>query len=288
MNRTITTAVLAVLTVAVLGLAGCSPATSTAEKDPRVWGYVTSADKAKIELAESQDGVDELVVDKVVAPGGAWVVVHADDNGKPGMRVGLAHVDKGESSNVKVKLEDLTTPNVIVAVHADRGTARKFDFDMMNKEMSPDRPYFVAGKELAKVVKVREFGIPAEAGTAAIEVADGAVVRSTHPATADPTAVRTLTVTRAAAPTDAWIVVHLDDDGAPGGRVGLVHIPAGESTDVAVPLEPLPLTDKLFVAVHADAGTPGIFDFDMMDKLNSVDQPFFVNGKEVATAIAVK
>lgn len=276
MNRKLMTAVIALTAVAALALSGCTKGGDTAEKNPKVWGYVASADNAKIELAENQDGVDQLVVDRVVAPGGAWIVVHADDNGKPGMRVGLKHVDKGESRNVKVTLKDLTTPKVIVAVHADRGTKGKFDFDMMKKEMSPDRPYFVDEKELAKVVTVREFGIPADAGTAAIEVAD------------QPGAAKTLAVAKAVAPTDAWIVVHLDDKGAPGQRVGLLHIPAGENVDVSVPLEPLALTGKVFVAVHADAGTPGVFDFDMMNKINSADQPFFVGGAEVATAVTVK
>jgi len=275
MNGTLRNVALVAGAVALLAAAGCT-STQSAEKDPKVWGYVASADSAQIDLAENQDGVEELVVDKVVAPGGAWVVVHADDNGKPGMRVGITHVDKGESTNVKVKLKDLTTPKVIVAVHADRGKAKKFDFDMMNKEMSPDRPYFVDGKELAKVVTVRDFGIPAEAGTAAIEVAD------------QPGAKGELAVDRAVAPSEAWIVVHLDDKGAPGQRVGLLHIPAGESKNVSVPLEPLALTDKLFVAVHADAGTPDVFDFDMMNKINSADQPFFVDGEEVATAVSAK
>jgi hypothetical protein len=82
-------------------------------------------------------------------------VVHADEDGTPGERVGLAHVEGGESYRVKVPLDGVTTDNVIVAVHADRGTPNEFDFDMMNKEMSPDRPYFVDEKELASVVNVR-------------------------------------------------------------------------------------------------------------------------------------
>ena len=64
---------------------------------------------------------------------------------------------------MKVPLEDLTTPKVIVAVHADKGIAGTFDFDMMNKEMSPDRPFFVDGTELAKVVdraRLRREGRP--------------------------------------------------------------------------------------------------------------------------------
>lgn len=266
------------LAVALVGLAGCSAASSQDSEEPsmKVWGYVASADNAQLEMAENQQGVDELVVSRVLSPGDAWLVVHADDNGKPGMRVGLKHVSKGESTDVKVALKDLTTPKVIVALHADRGTKDKFDFDMMNKEMSPDRPFFVDEKELAKVVTVREFGVKAEAGQAAIEVAD------------QPGASGSLTVDRAVAPAGAWIVVHLDDEGAPGQRVGLQQIPAGENASVTVKLDPLPLTDKVFVAVHADQGTPGTFDFDMMDKINSADQPYFVNDEEVATSIAVK
>jgi len=268
--------ILAVMMVLGLALSGCAGQEEPTEGAMEVWGYVASADKAQLELDENQDGVNELVVDRVLSPGDAWIVVHADDNGKPGMRVGLVHIDKGESTNVKVELEDLTTPKVIVAVHADKGTADEYDFDAMNKEMSPDRPYFVDGSELAKVVMVRDFGIPTDAGTAAIEVAD------------QPGAKGELLVARAVAPAGAWIVVHLDDDGAPGARVGLLHIPAGENTNVAVALDPLPLTDKLFVAVHADAGTPDVFDFDMMNKINSADQPYFVGEEEVATAVTVR
>jgi len=277
MNKTLARAALAALVIFALALAGCtSPSDAETSDDPAIWGYIASADDAQIEIADDQLGTDELVVDRVLAPGDAWVVVHADDNGAPGMRVGLTHVDEGESTNVKVALEGLTTPKVIVAVHADRATKSEFDFDMMNKEASPDRPYFVEGKELAGVVKVREFGVATEAGTAAIEVAD------------QPGASGTLTIDRALAPTDAWVVVHLDDDGAPGQRVGLLHIAAGENTGVVVPLEPLPLTAKLFVAVHANRGETGVFEFDMMDKINSPDQPFFIDGEEVATAVAVK
>lgn len=277
MKITLTRAALAAMLAATVALAGCtSPSDAETSDDPDVWGYVAAADSAQLEIEADQLGTDELVVDRVLAPGDAWIVVHADDNGKPGMRIGLAHISKGESTDVKVELEDVTTAKVIVAVHADRGEKNEFDFDMMSPTMSPDRPYFVDEKELALVVTVREFGVTAEAGTAAIEVAD------------QDASARTLTIDRALAPTDAWIVVHLDDDGAPGSRVGLLHISAGETLDSVVELEPLPLTDKLFVAVHADRGDAGVFEFDMMNAINSPDQPFFVDGEEVATAVSVK
>lgn len=278
MKNTLARAAMAVMIAGVLALTGCvaNPLDAETSDNPDVWGYVAAADNAQLEIEADQLGTDELVVDRVLAPGDAWIVVHADDNGKPGMRVGLAHVDKGESANVKVALEDVTTAKVIVAVHADRGEAGEFDFDMMNAEMSPDRPYFVDEKELALVVTVREFGVKADEGEAAINVAD------------QDASGGTLAVDRAVAPTDAWIVVHLDDEGAPGQRVGLLHIPAGETLAAIVELEPLPLTETLFVAIHADRGDADVFEFDMMDKINSPDQPFFVDGEEVATAVTVK
>jgi hypothetical protein len=267
-----------VIAAAALLAVGCvpNPAESELSDNPEVWGYVASASSAQLEIEEKQQGVDELVVKRVLAPQDAWVVVHLDDNGAPGMRVGLAQVKKGESLDVRVELEEVGTEKVIVALHADRGTRGEFDFDMMAPTMSPDRPYFVDEKELAAVVTVREFGVPTPQGSAAVEVEDQAGARES------------LTVRRASAPADAWIVVHLDDDGMPGARVGLLHIPAGESRDAVVSLDPLPLTDRLFIAVHADRGEAGVFEFDMMNRVNSPDQPYFIDGAEVAVAASIR
>jgi hypothetical protein len=155
MQRVIRIAVAAGLLLVAVAASACSSSGEQKDSAMKVWGYVVAAKNAKLELAETQPGADGIVVKRVLAPGDAWIVIHADDNGKPGERVGLAHVKRGETADVKVPLTKATTAKVIVAVHADRGTNNKFDFDMMNKEMSPDRPYFVDGKELAKVVTVQ-------------------------------------------------------------------------------------------------------------------------------------
>lgn len=240
-----------------------------------VWGYVADARRASLSVSD-QIGVDSLVVDKVEAPGSAWVVVHADDNGMPGERVGLAHIDKGVTTDVRVKLKDVKTEKVIIAVHADKGTLNTFDFDMDKAEKSPDRPFFVGGAELAKIVMVREFGVKDESGTADVRVQDQALNGNE------------LTVATAAAPTDAWVVVHLNDMGMPGERVGIINISAGINTDVIVEIDSdADLSSGLLVAIHADRGVPGEFEFDMDDKIGSPDQPFFVDDAEVATAVDI-
>lgn len=277
MSKKFRIATAGVLAASLLVLAGCAGTErATESEDPEVWGYVASEKSAQLEMAEDQNGADELVVDRVLVPEDAWIVVHADDNGKPGERIGLLPIDKGESTDVKVKLDKTPTANVIVAIHADRGADDEFDFDMMAKEMSPDRPFFVDEKELAAVVTVREFGVKVGEGEASIQVADQVG------------ATTTLTVDSAVAPTGAWVVVHLDNEGAPGERVGLKYVEAGTNTGISVDLYPIPLTDQLFVAVHADRGEPNLFEFDMMDKVNSPDQPFFIGEEEVATAVKVR
>jgi len=246
-------------------------------KLPKVWGYVAGEKFAQLDLAESQPGVNALVVKRVLAPADAWLVVHTDNDGMPGDRVGFKHVSKGESLDVQVPLTGVTSEKVIVALHADKGTPGKLDFDMLKKLESPDRPFFVNEKELAKVATVRTFGAKADRGTAAIEVTD------------QPGASGSIVVDSAAAPGPAWIVVHLNDNGVPGKRVGYAPIAAGENRSVTVSLSPdVPLGDSVLVAVHADRGTIGKLEFNMKDKVNSPDQPFFVDGKEVATKLGVK
>lgn len=242
-----------------------------------IWGYIVSPENAGIELGVKQLGVNELTVDKVTAPEDAWVVVHLDNDGMPGKRVGLQHISKGVSTDVRVKLERITSEKVIVAVHADRATPEKFDFDMEKATTSADRPFFVNGKELAKFVTVRTFGVKAKTGEALIETADQAG------------ATNQITIDRVISPTPAWVVVHQNDDGMPGKRIGFTHVEAGESVGTVVKLASgATLTDSVLVAVHADRGVVGQLEFDMEHKVGSPDQPFFVAGKEVATKIAIK
>ncbi len=141
--------VLALLVMTVYSFANAPEAGSMG-----VWGYVASGDDAQLEVDDQPAG-PEFVVSRVAAPTGAWIVVHANDDGMPGERVGLAHIAEGRSTDVKVPLSPQTTESVIVAVHADRGTPDQFDFDMDNKTESPDRPLFVDGMELADVVQLQ-------------------------------------------------------------------------------------------------------------------------------------
>lgn len=143
------------LVVGLLALAGCAESTEP-DADEGMTGYIASEKDAQLEIDEEQDSTSELIVERVKAPENSWIVVHLDDNGKPGDRVGLEPIEEGESRDVSVELEGVTTESVIVAVHADRGEDGEFEFDGDDMAGSLDKPFFVNEKELAKVVKLQD------------------------------------------------------------------------------------------------------------------------------------
>ncbi|PKQ29115.1 MAG: hypothetical protein CVT60_07055 [Actinobacteria bacterium HGW-Actinobacteria-10] len=142
-----------VMVVGLFALAGCAESTEP-EAEGGMTGYIASERDAQLEIDQEQASSSMLTVDRVKAPENAWIVVHLDDDGMPGDRVGLQPIDEGESEDVSVQLDNVTTENVIVAVHADRGEEGEFEFDGDDMAGSPDKPFFVNGEELAKVVPV--------------------------------------------------------------------------------------------------------------------------------------
>jgi hypothetical protein len=261
------------LSVTVYGFANTS-------KSGKMIGVVATKSTASVEVMDQPGAKGSITVASIRVPGPSWIAVHLDDNGMPGKRIGLQAVPGGTSTHVQIKIDDVKlTDKLIVAVHADRGIIGTFEFSPKTFDASPDKPYFVDGMELAMKVKVATppFGVNAASGEATLTVADQIGAKGS------------IKIERAVAPTGAWIVVHLNDNGKPGQRVGFQQIAAGTNSNVTVKLDPsVTLTDRLLVAVHADRGALGTLEFNMMNKYNSPDQPFFVDGHEVATSVRIK
>lgn len=254
---------------------------ANASKAGQMVGIVANDRTAVVQVMDQPGASGSITVASVKVPGPSWIAVHLDEAGMPGPRVGLVHVAAGVNRNVKVPLQSgaKLTGTLIVAVHADRGIVGKFEFAKATFDASPDKPYFVDGMELAMKVKVAAppYGVVAGAGEATLTVAD------------QPGATASIVVAKVVSPTAAFVVVHTDDNGKPGTRLGFTAVPAGTSTNVVVKLDPsVPLTGSVLVALHADRGVAGTFEFNMMDKYNSPDQPFFVGGQEVATAARIR
>jgi hypothetical protein len=154
MKRLPTIAGLVIAAVALLALTGYSFA--NAPKPGAMVGIVVAKKNASVEVMDQPGAKGSIMVAKVLVPGQSWIAVHLDDNGMPGARIGLQAIPAGTSTDVEVKLDDVTlTDKVIVAVHADRGIPGKFEFDKKQFDASPDKPYFIDGMEMAMEAGVR-------------------------------------------------------------------------------------------------------------------------------------
>lgn len=177
LSRRVTVALMSMLLGLTLAMAGCAP--QAEEPEPREPAEETQTQeptvtlKATISVSDQQGASDRITVDRVVAPQGGWLVVHLDDNGKPGKRIGLQQLPAGETSSVQVTIDpggSRLTDRLIVAVHTDTGQIGTFEFDPEKfdqaMEAAPegqepslegitDPPYFVGGKEAATMFRVR-------------------------------------------------------------------------------------------------------------------------------------
>ncbi|HEC23774.1 MAG TPA: hypothetical protein ENI95_12750 [Chloroflexi bacterium] len=71
----------------------------------------------------------------------------------------------------------------------------------------------------------------------------------------------TVTIARVVSDTPGWLVIHADNEGAPGPILGFAPVEAGENTDVVVEIDASRATETLYAMLHVDAGTAGEFEF---------------------------
>jgi predicted lipoprotein with Yx(FWY)xxD motif/plastocyanin len=72
---------------------------------------------------------NQVNVPSVISSGAGWVVIHLDDNGKPGAVTGHAAVKEGLNLNVKVDIDAANSGSGLIAMlHTDAGTAGTYEF----------------------------------------------------------------------------------------------------------------------------------------------------------------
>jgi hypothetical protein len=258
-------------------------------------GVVVAPGNAALQAFDQGSASGELLVDRVLAPGGSWVVVTTPATVDASAAVvGLAHVPAGVSRGVKVPLGPGVRLNqrLVVTLHADRGIPGRFEFDPARFDVSPDKPYSVSGAPLSvAVVKDTTVRSLAEAaGTEASAEPSAAAGQALLSIAPRLTVLNRLVVDRVVAPGPSWVAIYLvDDEGVPGELAGVVRVAAGESVGVAVPIEiDRELTDKLLVALHADGGVAGRFEFSASDFARSPDKPYASGGSEVSWPVLLR
>jgi hypothetical protein len=258
-------------------------------------GVVAAPGSVLLKVSSQSSRAGHLTIARVLVPDASWVVVTAPRTAQsPERVVGLVRVPAGDSRNVDVALGRgvALDQRLAVTLHVDRGVAGRFEFDRARFDTSPDKPYYVAGGDVtASIVKdtalvslataagAKTSEEPSAApGTAVLEVADRLTV------------INDLVVDRVVAPAPSWVAVYsVDGQGRPVELVGSARVGAGETLGVVVTIaSDRALSDKVLVALQADLGLPGVFEFTPGTFSASPDKPWSVGGAEVSRAVILR
>lgn len=97
----------------------------------------------------------KVTIEKVVSNGAGWLVIHAQQDGKPGPVLGHSAVSDGENSNVVVQIDmSGATETLYAMLHTDAGTVGTYEFP------GSDAPVSVEGQVVTPAFKVTG-GLPA-------------------------------------------------------------------------------------------------------------------------------
>jgi hypothetical protein len=187
----------------------------------------------------------EITTDGIVrvtgatAPGPAWLLLHADSNGRPGPIIGRRLLEAGENEELLVAIDwRQATPRLHAALHHDHGRSDRFDDDA-------DTAVLVQGEPVAVTFEV---ALPPD-----IFVLDQPVIGGA------------IEIERVISYGSGWVAVWFDIDGGPGRIIGRAPLEDGLNEHVRVPINPNAVTSFLFVTLHQDNEPVGEFNYPDAD-----------------------
>lgn len=223
---------------------------------------VVAAQEVTPSVTVSDQAIEDgtVTVDSVVSDGQGWIVIHAQEDGAPGPVIGQAAVSDGENTDVAVEIDmSQATETLYAMLHADTGEEGVYEFP------NGDPPVEVDGEIVLQAFTVTGGLRPS------VTVMDQAIEDST------------VVVPEVISDGQGWMVIHADEDGAPGPVIGHAAVSDGVNTDVSVEIDVDAATETLYAMLHTDSGEMGTYEFPDGDppvqvEGNVVVEPFSVTG----------
>jgi len=201
-----------------------------------------------------------VTMDAVVSDGPGWIVIHIQEDGAPGAVIGHAAVSDGENTDVWVEIDvSQATDTLYAMLHTDTGEMGMYEFP------DADPPVQVEGEIVLQPFIVTGGMRPS------VTVEDQAIEDGT------------VTVARTVSDGPGWMVIHAEEDGAPGPVIGQAQVFDGTTRNVTVEIDVDMATETLYAMLHQDTGEEGTYEFPEADppvrvEGNVVVQPFAVTG----------
>lgn len=218
-----------------------------------------------------EDGT--VTVASVVSDGPGWIVIHIEEDDAPGPVIGFEAVADGENTDVVVEIDvDMATETLYAMLHADTGEEGVYEFP------DADPPVQVEGE-----VVMQAFAITG--GLPEVEAVEEEVVTPSVTVEDQEIVNESVIVQEVVSDGPGFIVIHADDNGAPGPVIGYSAVEDGQNLNVAVSIDVEAATETLWAMLHEDTDATGEFDFP------DSDPPVEVEGEVVmasfSTAVAL-
>lgn len=185
-----------------------------------------------------------VLIDSVLFNSEGFVVIHIDDNGRPGPVAGWGWFTAGLTEGIYVNLDLGVEPTPVLwpMLHEDTGVVGEYEFGTVEGADAP--------------VRVNDAVV-----TFPINVAPSLVVA------AQPLGEEgTVTIAEALIDVDGWLVIHADDGGRPGPVIGATALAAGLNRNVVVTIDDLDMVGtQVFPMLHYDTGVIGEYEFGTVE-----------------------
>lgn len=203
-----------------------------------------------------------VTIESVVSDGIGFLVVHADNEGAPGMVLGFAPLTDGLNENVEVELDTANaTPVLYAMLHTDDNTEGEYEFGAVE---GADAPVAVDGAVVTPAFNTNLVVVRDQV----LLPGDGGEVAETVTLTAD--------VVMSDGP--GFLVIHADNEGAPGPVLGFASVD-GMTEGVTVELASADVTPVVWPMLHVDTGEVGTYEFGTVE---GADGPVML-GESVVT-----
>ncbi len=190
---------------------------------------------------QAVDADGRLHIERAFTEEPAWLVIQTQNSDGDDAILGQYPLTVGEHEDIRFPIDWLNaTTNLLAVLYTDMEQNGGFDPDT-------DTPLMYAGET---VTAVFEITLPPDLFVYNQPVINGQFV-----------------VSRAVAPEPAWLVVYLEEEGLPGLIIGSAPLETGINENVVVTLGETAVTGQLFLQLHQDTETLGVFDYPRSDPL---------------------
>ena len=182
----------------------------------------------------------QIILDEVIAAASGWVGIHMDDKGQPGTLLAYAPIAEGRNEAVSLTVNwHEATPTLHVILYEDAGEENVFE----NSDV--DQPVFLQENVNFETFEAQ---FPPDVFVIHQPIADGRV-----------------SVEQVTSFGPGWLVIYNDDEGELGNIIGRAPLEKGINKQIEVDVVESAVTPLLYIMLHEDLETKGIFDYPQSD-----------------------